>query len=65
MSVPIIAKGTDTSSMNEQLRASIDRLFAANGLITRLQAYEPYGPHGINAAFLVLTRLAWKLTGKF
>lgn len=35
-----------------------------SGLITRLQAYEPYGPHSINAAVLVLTRLAWKFTGK-
>ena len=33
-------------------------------LITRMQAYEPYGPHGINALVLVITRLVWKLTGK-
>jgi ketosteroid isomerase-like protein len=32
--------------------------------ITRVKAYEPYGPHGINAAVLVITRLVWKLTGK-
>ena len=36
----------------------------SNGLITRTQAYEPYGPHGMSAVFLVLTRLIWKLTGK-
>jgi len=36
----------------------------ANGLVTRLQSYVPYGPHGINAAVLAGTRLAWKLTGK-
>ncbi|AZI41555.1 nuclear transport factor 2 family protein [Deinococcus psychrotolerans] len=27
------------------------------GKITRLQAYEPYGPHGIAGAVLVITRL--------
>jgi uncharacterized protein (TIGR02246 family) len=30
----------------------------ANEHITRLQAYEPYGPHGILGAFLSLARLA-------
>ena len=35
-----------------------------DGLITRLQAYEPYGPHGINGVFLGVTRLIWRLTGK-
>ena len=30
----------------------------ANGQITRLQAYEPYGPHGILGAFLSLARFA-------
>ncbi|GHO81911.1 hypothetical protein KSD_96820 [Ktedonobacter sp. SOSP1-85] len=30
----------------------------ANGAITRLQAYEPYGPHGILGMFLSLARLA-------
>ncbi len=29
----------------------------AGGLITRLQAYEPYGPHGIMGMFLFLSRL--------
>ncbi len=31
--------------------------------ITRMQAYEPYGPHGIYGAFLFLGRLKRKLTG--
>ncbi len=35
-----------------------------DGLITRLQAYEPYGPHGIPGAILVLSRVQRKLTGK-
>lgn len=35
-----------------------------NGLITRLQAYEPYGPGGIGGVVLVLTRLKRKITRK-
>ncbi len=35
-----------------------------DGLITRLQAYEPYGPPGIGGLMLGLTRLMRKLTGK-
>jgi ketosteroid isomerase-like protein len=30
---------------------------AADGRITRMQAYEPYGPHGIVGVFLFLGRL--------
>lgn len=30
----------------------------ANGHIMKLQAYEPYGPHGVMEAFLWLARLA-------
>lgn len=30
----------------------------ADGRVTRLQAYEPYGPPGIMGAFLLLARLA-------
>ena len=30
---------------------------ATNGLITRMQAYEPYGPNGIGGMFLSLVRL--------
>ena len=37
---------------------------ATGGRITRLQAYEPYGPHGIIGAFLSLARLMRRLTGK-
>ena len=37
---------------------------AADGRVTRLQAYEPYGPHGIIGAFLSLARLMRKLSGK-
>lgn len=36
----------------------------ADGLVTRVQAYEPYGPHGIGGIILTLTRLKRKLTGK-
>ena len=35
-----------------------------DGLVTRLQAYEPYGPTGIPGAILGVTRLVWRLTGK-
>jgi hypothetical protein len=35
-----------------------------DGLVTRVQAYEPYGPHGIGGIILTLTRLKRKLTGK-
>ena len=35
-----------------------------NGLVTRLQAYEPYPPPGIGGMLASLTRLAWKLQGK-
>ena len=36
----------------------------AEGQITRLQAYEPYGPHGLIGAFLSLARLANRLVGR-
>ncbi len=35
-----------------------------DGLVTRMQAYEPYGPGGINGLVLAITRLTWKLSGK-
>ncbi len=35
-----------------------------NGLVTRLQAYEPYPPPGIGGLVAGLTRLLWKLQGK-
>jgi ketosteroid isomerase-like protein len=35
-----------------------------NGRVTRLQAYEPYGPHGIVGLMLRITRLVWRLSGK-
>ncbi|MGB8646050.1 MAG: nuclear transport factor 2 family protein [Anaerolineae bacterium] len=35
-----------------------------DGLVTRMQAYEPYGPEGIVSVILGLTRLQRKLTGK-
>ncbi len=35
-----------------------------DGLLTRMQAFEPYGPHGMVGAILALTRLQRKLTGK-
>src|SRR5207248_1861195 len=35
-----------------------------NGLITRLQAYPPYGPPGIGGLLVRLTRLVWRLQGK-
>lgn len=36
---------------------------AANGKITGLRAYEPYGPNGIGGVFLALSRLKRKLFG--
>ena len=36
----------------------------SGNLLTRVQAYEPYGPHGINNIVLRLTRVAWRLSGK-
>ena len=35
-----------------------------NGKVARVQAYEPYGPHGIGGFFLSLARLKRKLAGK-
>jgi ketosteroid isomerase-like protein len=35
-----------------------------DGLVTRLQAYEPYGPPGVVGIFLGLTRLQRGLTGR-
>lgn len=37
---------------------------AADGQITRMQAYEPYGPHGIVGAFLFLARLTRRFSRK-
>ena len=37
---------------------------SANGLITRLQAYEPYGPHGVVGVFLFLARLIKRVSSK-
>jgi ketosteroid isomerase-like protein len=36
----------------------------ADGRITRLQAYEPYGPHGIVGVFLFLGRLVKRFSSK-
>ena len=36
----------------------------ANGHITRLQAYEPYGPHGIMGVFLFVARLPKRFSRK-
>jgi ketosteroid isomerase-like protein len=35
-----------------------------DGLITRVQAYTPYGPGGVGGLFLRLARLQWRLSGK-
>lgn len=35
-----------------------------DGLITRMQAYEPYGPHGIGELFLSVARLKRRVWGK-
>jgi ketosteroid isomerase-like protein len=37
---------------------------AADGRITRMQAYEPYGPHGIMGFFLFLVRLKKRFSRK-
>ncbi|MDB5077197.1 MAG: hypothetical protein JWO42_3376 [Chloroflexi bacterium] len=34
------------------------------GLITRVQAYTPYGPNGVGGLFRLLARLQWRLSGK-
>ncbi len=36
----------------------------ADGQITRMQAYEPYGPHGITGFFLFLARLQQRFLRK-
>ena len=36
-----------------------------NGLIIRLQAYEPFGPGGIGGLIIGCTRLWWKLRAAF
>jgi ketosteroid isomerase-like protein len=36
-----------------------------DGLVTRLQAFEPYGPHGVLAVVLRVMRLKKKLTGRY
>lgn len=36
---------------------------ARNGVLTRLHAYEPYGPNGIGGFFLGLARLKRRFTG--
>ncbi len=35
-----------------------------DGLVTRLQSYVPYPPHGIAGLLSSLTRLWWKIQGK-
>ncbi len=37
---------------------------AADGLLTRMQAYEPYGPNGIGGVFLSLVRLRRRFARK-
>lgn len=37
---------------------------ARDGLVTRLQSYVPYPPHGIAGILSRLTRLLWKIRGK-
>ena len=50
--------------LKEGMKRNFPQVFifeVANGSITRLQAYEPYGPHGIVGMFLSIARLANKL----
>ncbi len=58
----------DTAHVLKQgMRLNFPQIFVIetkDGLITRMQAYEPYGPHGINGFVLSLTRLSRKLSGK-
>ena len=35
-----------------------------DGRLSRLQAYEPYGPNGVGGVFLALTRLKRRLAGR-
>ena len=53
--------------LNAGMRLNFPQAFfleAREGKITRLQAYEPYGPNGIGGVVLGLTRLKRRLTGK-
>jgi ketosteroid isomerase-like protein len=46
--------------VNQGMKLNFPQVFifdVADGRITRLQAYEPYGPHGIMGVFLFLARL--------
>ena len=36
-----------------------------DGLLTRLQAFEPYGPHGVLATVLRVMRVKKKVTGRY
>jgi ketosteroid isomerase-like protein len=55
------AVGTATHHVLKQgMKRNFPQVFifeVADGHITRLQAYEPYGPHGIMGVFLFLARL--------
>lgn len=56
---------------NHRLKAGKDLSFpqvfvaeARDGVLTRLRAYEPYGPNGVGGFFLGLERLKRRLTGR-
>ena len=38
---------------------------SSDGLLTRVQAFEPYGPHGVLATVLRVMRVKKRLTGKY
>lgn len=53
--------------LNAGMRLNFPQVFvveARDGLLTRVRAYEPYGPGGIGGIVLGLTRLCRKASGK-
>ncbi len=53
--------------VKQEMKLNFPQVFifeSANGLITRLQAYEPYGPHGVVGVFLFLARLIKRVSSK-
>ncbi|NWJ48413.1 MAG: nuclear transport factor 2 family protein [Chloroflexi bacterium] len=49
------------------IKANFSQIFVVesrNGLITRLQSYPNYGPHGISSLPGKVTALVWRLQGK-
>jgi ketosteroid isomerase-like protein len=53
--------------VNQGMKLNFPQVFifdVADGRITRMQAYEPYGPHGIMGVFLFVARLPKRFSRK-